>query len=136
MPPHSSSMLGPEEPLSEKLTANRRLEDGFQEKPTSLVEVVNHLPKDVFEKRPFRAYMAALQVRNNVVNISFDNENNKILVISFISIVKPCFSVGNCTDCCLLLRSLPYRKLPWHFDRLVCCRNMCDWNVCNRTRMW
>ena len=76
MPPHSSSMLGPEEPLSEKLTANIRREDGFQEKPTSLVEVVNHLPKDVFEKRPFRAYMAALQVRNNVVNISFDKEND------------------------------------------------------------
>ena len=71
MPPYSSSMLGPEEPLSEKLTANRRRDDGFQEKPTSLVEVVNHLPKDVFEKRPFRAYMAALQVRDNVVHISF-----------------------------------------------------------------
>ena len=53
------------------MTANIRQVDGFKEKPTSLVEVVNHLPKDVFEKRPFRAYMAALQVRNNVVHISF-----------------------------------------------------------------
>ena len=71
MPPHSSSMLDPEGPLNEKLTGSIRREDGFQEKPTSLVEVVNHLPKDVFEKRPFRAYMAALQVRNNFVDISF-----------------------------------------------------------------
>ena len=84
MPPHSSSMLGPEEPLSEKMTANIRRENGFQEKPTSLVEVVNHLPKDVFEKRPFRAYMAALQVRNTVVNISFDNEKFSIKFLLYL----------------------------------------------------
>ena len=93
MPPHSSSMLGPDEPLSEKLTANRRLEDGFQEKPTSLVEVVNHLPKDVFEKRPFRAYMAALQVRNNYVNISFDKELflTKFLLYLLFQLLNPVF---------------------------------------------
>ena len=33
-----------------------------QEKPTNLVEVIKHFPKDVFEKRPFRDYMGALQV--------------------------------------------------------------------------
>ena len=34
----------------------------MEEKPTNLAEVVSHFPKDVFEKRPFRAYMGALQV--------------------------------------------------------------------------
>ena len=45
--------------VNDNLTRNF---DQIEEKPTSLVEVVRHLPKDVFEKRPFRAYMGALQV--------------------------------------------------------------------------
>ena len=50
-------------------------DDRFQKKPTNLTEVVKHLPDDVFEKRPFRAYMAALQVRNRgKKTIGMENE--------------------------------------------------------------
>lgn len=65
MPPNSTEMLSSRSPLEEKLSNVDRRENGIQEKPTSLVEVVKHLPEDVFEKRPFRAYMAAFQVRHN-----------------------------------------------------------------------
>ena len=46
--------------VNDNLTRNL---DQIEEKPTSLVEIVRHLPKDVFEKRPFRAYMGASQVQ-------------------------------------------------------------------------
>ena len=68
MPPNSGTSLKAEEPLDEEMVEDVTGVDGFQEKPTTLVEVINHLPKDVFEKRPFRAYMAALQVRNNSIS--------------------------------------------------------------------
>ena len=32
-------------------------------RPTDLVEVCRHLPRDVFEIRPYRAFLAAAQVR-------------------------------------------------------------------------
>ena len=64
MPPNSTELLNTRSPLEEKLSTVDRRDNGFQEKPTSLVEVVKHLPEDVFEKRPFRAYMAAFQVRH------------------------------------------------------------------------
>ena len=65
MPPNSTELMNSRSPLEEKLSTVDRRENGIQEKPTSLVEVVKHLPEDVFEKRPFRAYMAAFQVRFN-----------------------------------------------------------------------
>ena len=68
MPPNSGTSPKAEEPLNEEMVEDVTGADGFQEKPTTLVEVINHLPKDVFEKRPFRAYMAALQVRNNSIS--------------------------------------------------------------------
>ena len=64
MPPHSASLLSPDGPLNEEIMEDITRDDRFQKKPTNLTEVVKHLPDDVFEKRPFRAYMAALQVRN------------------------------------------------------------------------
>ena len=60
MPPHSSDIM-----YDTKTNVNGNLTrdfDQIEEKPTSLVEIVRHLPKDVFEKRPLRAYMGALQV--------------------------------------------------------------------------
>ena len=65
MPPNSTELLNTRSSLEEKLSTVDRRDNGFQERPTSLVEVVKHLPEDVFEKRPFRAYMAAFQVRHN-----------------------------------------------------------------------
>ena len=67
MAPHSASLLSPDGPLNEEIMEDITREDRFQKKPTNLTEVVKHLPDDVFEKRPFRAYMAALQVRNNII---------------------------------------------------------------------
>ena len=60
MAPHSSNII-----CDSKRTVNESISRNFndiEEKPTNLVEVVSHFPKDVFEKRPFRAYMGAIQV--------------------------------------------------------------------------
>ena len=70
MPPCSGSSLKSEGTLKKEMVEDGIEEDSFQEKPTTLVDVINHLPKDIFEKRPFRAYTAALQVRNNNNSIS------------------------------------------------------------------
>ena len=67
MPPHSATLLNPDGSLNDNMLEDISSEDRFKEKPTSLVEVVKHLPEDVFEKRPFRAYLAALQVRNAII---------------------------------------------------------------------
>ena len=79
MPPNSGTSPKAEEPLDEEMVEDVTAADDFQEKPTTLVEVINHLPKDVFEKRPFRAYMAALQVRNN--SISSTKKHNALNVV-------------------------------------------------------
>lgn len=60
MAPHSTNLI-----CDSKTTVNDSISRNFdeiEEKPTNLVEVTRHFPKDVFEKRPFRAYMGALQV--------------------------------------------------------------------------
>ena len=60
MAPHSSNII-----CDSKRTVNDSISrnfDDIEEKPTNLVEVVSHFPKDVFEKRPFRASMGAIQV--------------------------------------------------------------------------
>jgi hypothetical protein len=60
MAPHSSNVIcNSTRTVNDSISRNV---DEIKEKPTNLVEIVRHFPKDVFEKRPFRAYMGALQV--------------------------------------------------------------------------
>ena len=76
MHPHSSSITyDTKTNVNDNLTRNF---DQIEEKPTSLVEVVRHLPKDVFEKRPFHAYMGALQVY--IKHGIFSTQQTKFLI--------------------------------------------------------
>ena len=131
MPPHSATLLNPDGPLNDKMLQDIQSEDRFQEKPTSLVEVVKHLPEDVFEKRPFRAYMAALQVRNAII-LTSNGSRKQALEHSRLIIIKYIF-VGDYVNGCLLLSFIQHRKLPGDYTWMVCCRDVCAWNVCDRT---
>ena len=62
MPPHSTNMYDSESSENLRIKRDLNAAEFVEQKPTNLVEVVNHFPKDIFEKRPFRAYMGALQV--------------------------------------------------------------------------
>ena len=131
MPPHSATLLNPDGPLNDKMLEDIQSEDRFQEKPTSLVEVVKHLPEDVFEKRPFRAYMAALQVRNAII-LTSNGSRKQALEHSRLIITKYIF-VGDYVNGCLLLSFIQHRKLPGDYTWMVYCRDVCTWNVCDRT---
>ena len=131
MAPHSASLLSPDGPLNEEIMEDITREDRFQKKPTNLTEVVKHLPDDVFEKRPFRAYMAALQVRNNIIFRTIGAWRSNTLE-PYGSILTKHFFAGDCPNGCIRLCFISYRKLPWDCTRLVCCRDMCYWDVCDR----
>jgi hypothetical protein len=77
MAPHSSNVIcDSERTVNDSISRNN---DEVEKKPTNLVEVVSHFPKDVFEKRPFRAYMGALQVCTKREYFSRLNVNSVIL---------------------------------------------------------